>query len=201
MDLVIEKGVDLVVLQVAAAAGEGRKSQEDVQIAAGEVDAGEARTVDGDAAEEARIVDGDAAEEVGEQGNTARVSQLPPAQCAEEDEQRDAHASTSSSSTTTTKDPFSGAKKYGGSYCAAVGCHNSQCRDGPRGVKFHSFPKNPDRRTQWILKVKRQTDGKPWKPSSSKQRKIECAHAIRCYISLSVFRSQTLFRAFPPWEV
>jgi hypothetical protein len=55
-----------------------------------------------------------------------------------------------------------------------VGCHNSQYREGPRGVKFHSFPKNKDRRTQWILIVKREKEGKPWKPSSSKQNKVKC---------------------------
>jgi hypothetical protein len=55
-------------------------------------------------------------------------------------------------------------RKYGGIYCAAVGCHNSTYRDGPRGIKFHSFPKNSERRQRWIQRVKRED----WTPSSCK---------------------------------
>ncbi len=43
----------------------------------------------------------------------------------------------------------------GGRYCCVVGCHNSQRQDGPRGIKFHSFPKDPDRRHEWNKAVNR----------------------------------------------
>ncbi len=45
--------------------------------------------------------------------------------------------------------------RYGGKYCAVVGCHNSTYRDVPRGVKFHSFPKDPERREAWIHAINR----------------------------------------------
>ncbi len=44
---------------------------------------------------------------------------------------------------------------YGGRYCCVVGCNNSQYRDIPRGVKFHSFPKDEDRKRQWVVAVNR----------------------------------------------
>ena len=59
---------------------------------------------------------------------------------------------------------------YGGKYCCAVGCSNSTYRDVPRGIKFHVFPRDPERRMQWILAVKRTVPGKPgslWQPKDS----------------------------------
>ncbi len=66
------------------------------------------------------------------------------------------------------KDPFF--RKPGGSYCAVVGCHNNSKRDGARGIKFHVFPKNEERKSKWIAAVRRSNPGKPtalWNPGSS----------------------------------
>ena len=45
-------------------------------------------------------------------------------------------------------------RKWGGQYCSAVDCHSSTYRDGPRGVRFYRFPKDPVRRQGWIARVK-----------------------------------------------
>ncbi len=49
---------------------------------------------------------------------------------------------------------------YGGKYCCAVGCHNSTYRDVPRGIKFHAFPKDPERRRRWEIAVNRENPDK-----------------------------------------
>ncbi len=42
-----------------------------------------------------------------------------------------------------------------GKYCCVVGCHNCQGRDGPKGIRFHAFPKDESRRERWIKSVNR----------------------------------------------
>ncbi len=57
----------------------------------------------------------------------------------------------------------------GSQYCCVVGCHNNRRRDGPRGIKFHSFPRDKDRRLIWIKAVKRANPSKPselWQPKA-----------------------------------
>ncbi len=59
---------------------------------------------------------------------------------------------------------------YGGKYCCVVGCNNSQYRDNVRGVKFHSFPKDEERKKLWILAVNRvdpKKRHKLWHPKTS----------------------------------
>ena len=61
-------------------------------------------------------------------------------------------------------------KQPKGRYCVVVGCHNNTHRDGARGVKFHLFPKDSERRKKWISAVRRSNPAKPtelWQPSSS----------------------------------
>ncbi len=55
-----------------------------------------------------------------------------------------------------------------GKYCCVVGCQNNQGRDTHRGIKFHIFPKDPDRRERWNKAVNRTPQGKPselWRAS------------------------------------
>lgn len=55
-----------------------------------------------------------------------------------------------------------------GSYCVAVGCSNCQGREGKKGVKFYTFPKDEARRQQWIVRVnRREPSGALWQPKSS----------------------------------
>jgi hypothetical protein len=59
-------------------------------------------------------------------------------------------------------------QKYGGACCAAVTCHNSQYRNNPCGVKFYRFPKDEERRRQWVTNLKRKAkDRSLWNPPSS----------------------------------
>ncbi len=56
---------------------------------------------------------------------------------------------------------------YGGKYCCVVGCHNSTYRDVPRGIKFHLFPKEEERRKKWVRAVNRADPKRPselWQP-------------------------------------
>ncbi len=63
--------------------------------------------------------------------------------------------------------------RYGGSYCCAVGCHNSSYRDTPRGVKFHQFPKDLERRKKWEVAVNRVNPDKTlWR---AKARDVLCS--------------------------
>lgn len=49
--------------------------------------------------------------------------------------------------------------------CAVVGCHNRQSKHSL--ISFYRFPKNKDRRRQWVAFVSRKNvDGTPWKPGS-----------------------------------
>lgn len=53
--------------------------------------------------------------------------------------------------------------------CAAIKCPEERSRDSfMRGITFHGFPKDPFRRKQWRIAVRRQTpDKKLWEPSKS----------------------------------
>ncbi len=66
--------------------------------------------------------------------------------------------------------------KYGGDYCAVVGCHKNVKKDKPLGVTFFSFPtRDPEQRRLWIQAVNRKNpDGSLWQPS--KYSKICCEH-------------------------
>ncbi len=69
--------------------------------------------------------------------------------------------------TSTTKQPR---QAYGGIYCCVVGCHNNTYRDVPRGIKFHRFPSDPERRMLWAKAIKRADPNKPtdlWLPSDN----------------------------------
>lgn len=47
--------------------------------------------------------------------------------------------------------------------CAVVNCYNRHCKE--LGISFYRFPKNPDRRRQWVAFVsRRNSDGSPWEP-------------------------------------
>ena len=64
---------------------------------------------------------------------------------------------------------------YGGRYCSVVNCHNNSYKHGPQGIKFHSFPANPERRLQWTKAVRRAVPGKPgalWQP---KKHDVVCS--------------------------
>ena len=62
--------------------------------------------------------------------------------------------------------PDAQGKWRGGQYCTAFDCHNCTNRNGPRGVIFVRFLKDPIRRERWITNVNRtDTNGSPWKPS------------------------------------
>ncbi len=59
-------------------------------------------------------------------------------------------------------------KTYAGKYCCVIGCTNNQSRDIPRGVAFHKFPSNKERRQLWINAVNRVSKSDPkkkWKPA------------------------------------
>ena len=56
----------------------------------------------------------------------------------------------------------------GGKYCCVVDCHNCQSRDTQRGVKFHLFPKDKEKKDRWERAVNRTVEGKPhilWRAS------------------------------------
>ncbi len=56
-----------------------------------------------------------------------------------------------------------------GKYCCVVGCQNNQGRDLHRGIKFHLFPRDTDRRERWNRAVNRTLPGRPfdlWRASS-----------------------------------
>lgn len=59
--------------------------------------------------------------------------------------------------------------KYGGRYCCVVRCHNNSYKHVPLGIKFHGFPKDPERRQLWVRALRRAVPGKPgslWQPKS-----------------------------------
>ena len=87
-----------------------------------------------------------------------------------------ARAPTAAATTTTPTPSSAGAssvhnaqgKWRGGQYCCAVDCHNCTYRDGPRGVKFFRFPRDPKIKERWIKQVNRKKlNGSPWSPGSN----------------------------------
>ncbi len=63
------------------------------------------------------------------------------------------------------KTPYS---VYGGRYCCVVGCSKNQGRDVPQGIRFHQFPKQKERREQWVRAVNRKKEGSNelWQPGN-----------------------------------
>ena len=52
--------------------------------------------------------------------------------------------------------------------CVALGCYNCRAQNSQRGVEFYLFPKDQERRKQWILKVnRRMANGDLWQPRQS----------------------------------
>ena len=64
---------------------------------------------------------------------------------------------------------------YGGRYCAVFQCHNNHYKDIPRGIRFHLFPKDPERRQQWVKAVNRRIPGKPTELWQPKNHDIVCS--------------------------
>ncbi len=66
-----------------------------------------------------------------------------------------------------------------GRYCCATGCHNNQNRDGKRGIRFHVFPQEEERRKLWNKAVNRSQESKSSKLWTAGKYDVLCsAHFV-----------------------